>query len=29
MYAQVYTRSNNAYITKILGRYLSNLELDH
>jgi hypothetical protein len=29
MYAQVYTRSDIAYITGMLGRYLSNPGLDH
>jgi hypothetical protein len=29
MYAQVCTRSDITYITGMLGRYLSNPELDH
>ena len=29
MYAQVCTRPNIAYIVRMLGRYLSNLGMDH
>ena len=29
MYAQVCTRSSIAYVTGMLGRYLSNLEIDY
>lgn len=29
MYTQVYTRADIAYVTRMLGKYLSNLGVDH